>query len=79
MEWDQYKLRRTGPWDRWTTTGRTRSVPGTKHYRAFAAVHDQQPEYHKHEHVAHPAHVIPDDRREASGERSHLESLYFAV
>jgi hypothetical protein len=68
MEWDQRKFRRTVPWDRRTNTGRMRSAPGTKHYRAFASVHDQHQEYHKHEHVAY-AHVIPDDRTEASGER----------
>jgi hypothetical protein len=57
------------PWNRRTNTGRMRLVPGTKHYRAFAYVHGQQQECHKHEHVAYPAHVIPDDRTEASGER----------
>jgi hypothetical protein len=68
MEWDQRKFRRTVPWDRRTNTGCMRSAPGTKHYRAFASVHDQQQECHKHEHVAY-AYVIPDDQTEAGSER----------
>jgi hypothetical protein len=68
MEWDQRKFRRTVPWDRRTNTGRMRSAPGTKHYRAFASVHNQKQECHKHEHVAY-AHVIPDDRTGAGSER----------
>jgi hypothetical protein len=73
MEWDQRKFRRTVPWDRQTNTGCMISVPGTKHYRAFAAVHDQQQECRKHEHVAYPAHVIPDDRTEVSGKRDQTQ------
>jgi hypothetical protein len=68
MEWDQRKYRRTVPWYRRTNTGRTRSAPGTKHYRAFVSVHDQKQECHKHEHVAY-AHVLLNDRTGAGSER----------
>jgi hypothetical protein len=68
MEWDHRKFLRTVPWDRRTNTGRMRSAPVTKHYRAFDAVHDQHQECRKH------AHVIPDDRTEASGERDQTQS-----
>jgi hypothetical protein len=40
----------------------------------FAAVNDQQQECRKHDHVAYPAHVIPDDWTEASGERDQTQS-----
>jgi hypothetical protein len=67
MEWEQPKFRRTVLWDRRTNARRLQSVPGTKHYRAFAAVHDSQQECSKHEHVVHEAaHTIPDDRTEAT-------------
>jgi hypothetical protein len=68
MEWDQRKFRRTVHWDRRTNTGRMRSAPGTKHYRAFVSIHDQKQECRKHEHVAY-AHVIPDDRTGSDSER----------
>jgi hypothetical protein len=74
MEWDQRNFCRTVPWDRRTNNGCIISAPGTKHYRVFADVHDQQQEFRKHEHVAYPAHVIPDDRTEASGERNQTQS-----
>jgi hypothetical protein len=45
-----------------------------KHYHLFAAVHDKQQEFHQHEHIAYRAHVIPDDRTEASCDRSHTRS-----
>jgi hypothetical protein len=74
MEWDQRKFCRTVPWDRRTNTGSMISAPGTKHYRVFAAVNNEQQEYRNHDHVAYPAHVIPDDRTEASGERDQTQS-----
>jgi hypothetical protein len=45
-----------------------RPAPGTKHYRAFASIHDQKQECHKNEYVAY-AHVIPDDRTGSDSER----------
>jgi hypothetical protein len=74
MEWDQCKFHHTVPWDHRTSTGRMRSAPGIKHYRAFAATHDQHQDYRKHEHVAYPAHVLTDDRKEASDERDQTQS-----
>jgi hypothetical protein len=74
MEWDQHKFHRTVPWDRRTNTGRMRSAPRTKHYRVFAAAHDQHQECCRHEHVAYPTRVIPDDRTEASDERDQNQS-----
>jgi hypothetical protein len=45
-----------------------RSAPGTKHYRAFASIHDQKQECRKHEHMAY-AHVITDGRTGSDSER----------
>jgi hypothetical protein len=45
-----------------------RSAPRTKHYRAFASIHDQKQECHKHEHVAY-AHLLPNDRMGVGSER----------
>jgi hypothetical protein len=41
MEWDHRKFHHIVPGGRRTNTGHMRSAPGTKHYCAFAAVHDQ--------------------------------------
>jgi hypothetical protein len=49
------------------------SAPGTKHNRAFADVQDQHQECNKHEHVAYPAHVIPDDWTEENDERDQTQ------
>jgi hypothetical protein len=65
---------RTIPWDRRTNTGCMRSAPGTKHYRVFTAVHDQHQECRKHENVAYPEHVIPNNRTDASGEHDQTQS-----
>jgi hypothetical protein len=74
MEWDKHTFRRTVPWDRRTNTGHMRSAPRTKHYRAFAAAHNQHQDCRRHEHVAYPTHVIPDDWKEASDERDQIPS-----
>jgi hypothetical protein len=62
------------PWDRRTNTGRMRLAPRMKHYHAFAAVCDYHQECHNHEHVRYRAHTIPNDRTEASGDRSQAQS-----
>jgi hypothetical protein len=49
-------------------------APRTKHYRVLEAVQDQHQGCHKHDHVTCPGHVIPDDRMEASSERSQTRS-----